>query len=73
MNFDCEMCKNLLYDQNEVPLMRALRLQPCLHDYDVLVQVGGGGGEHELAGRRSDKSAVARRNLSCNFPYGQNM
>ena len=27
---------------------------------DVLVQVGGGGGEHELAGRRSDKSAVAR-------------
>ena len=39
---------------------------------DVLVQVGGGG-EHELAGRRSDKSAVARRNLGCNFPYGLNM
>ena len=37
---------------------------------DVLVQVGGGGGEHELAGRRS---AVARRNLGCNFPYGLNM
>ena len=70
MNFDCEMCKNLLYDQNEVPLMRALRLQPCLHDYDVLVQVGGGGGgEHELAERRSDKSAVARRNFGRGFSF----
>ena len=49
MNFGYEMCKNLLYDQNEVALMRALHLQPCLHDDDVLEQVGGGGGEHELA------------------------
>ena len=40
---------------------------------DVLVQVGGGGGEHELAGRRSDKSAVARGNLGRDFSFLQEM